>query len=89
MDLRRFCSTQRAVILPKAARPSGTSGRVSPVWGMAEGAAAGVGVGVTSGSGEALGSTGAGLGLGSGFGSGLGSGAGLGLGSLGCSGSGT
>ena len=45
LDLRRFCSTQRAVILPRAASPSGTSGRVSPVWGMAEGAAAGCAVG--------------------------------------------
>ena len=55
MDLRRFCSTQRAVILPRAASPSGTSGRVSPVWGMAEGAAVGVGVGVAVAAGCAVG----------------------------------
>ena len=54
LDLRRFCSTQRAVILPKAARPSGTSGRVSPVWGITPDACA-VGAGVAVAAGCAVG----------------------------------
>ena len=59
MDLRRFCSTQRAVILPRAASPSGTSGRVSPVWGItpdacAVGAGVAVAVGCAVGAGVAV-----------------------------------
>ena len=50
LDLRRFCSTQRAVILPNVRILNRAGEELSPVWGITPDACAvGVGVAVTAG----------------------------------------
>ena len=50
LDLRRFCSTQRAVILPSARMLNRAGEELSPVWGITPDACAvGAGVAVTAG----------------------------------------
>ena len=48
LDLRRFCSTQRAVILPNVRMLNRAGEELSPVWGITPDACA-VGVAVTAG----------------------------------------
>lgn len=86
-DLRRFCSTQRAVILPSARMLNRAGEELSPVWGITPDACAvGAGVAVTVGRAVGAGDAdGAGVGVtvgsGEGSGEGFGSGEGSGLGS--------
>lgn len=50
LDLRRFCSTQRAVILPNVRMLNRAGEELSPVWGITPDACAvGAGVAVTAG----------------------------------------
>lgn len=50
LDLRRFCSTQRAVILPSVRMLNKAGEELSPVWGITPDACAvGAGVAVTVG----------------------------------------
>lgn len=50
LDLRRFCSTQRAVILPSVRMLNRAGEELSPVWGITpEACAVGAGVAVTVG----------------------------------------
>ena len=87
LDLRRFCSTQRAVILPSARMLNRAGEELSPVWGITPDACAvGAGVAVTAGRAVGAGDAdGAGVGVtvgsGEGSGEGFGSGEGSGLGS--------
>lgn len=82
LDLRRFCSTQRAVILPNVRMLNRAGEELSPVWGITPDACAvGAGVAVTAGRavGAAVGAGDAdGAGVGVTVGSGEGSGEGFG-----------